>query len=192
MKGHTFTPKRFQQSVEWKVKQRATERTRLNIRGVKKDSGRRQKWMLVWSKLCDCGKRVRTNWVCTASKMWSHEQNLILPKGLSLRPHAWELLPYDQYLFRQDPTSEPKAQKRNRRTNMTHTTLNSAWGNFKIFLLCGCACGDWLPSGTSGCQVLRVKRQKFGNQTVPHKLCGNQTVPQWPDCRVFWAKAQVL
>jgi hypothetical protein len=44
-----------------------------------------------------------------------------------------------------------------------------------------------LPSGASDCQVLRVKWQKFGNQTVPYKLCRNQTVLQWPDCRVSWA-----
>jgi hypothetical protein len=33
-----------------------------------------------------------------------------------------EVLPHDLYLFRQGPTPKPKAQKRNRRTNMT--TLN--------------------------------------------------------------------
>jgi hypothetical protein len=49
-------------------------------------------------------------------------QTLFFPKEWVFRPtEVWH---HDQYLFRQDPTSEPKAQKRNRRNNMTHTTLS--------------------------------------------------------------------
>jgi len=84
-----------------------------------------------------------------------------------------------------------KAQKRNRIT--TWPTAQSLAASSPIFS------AVWLNNLVIGwCRALRTvgfsewRDEIFGNQTVPSKICGSQTVSQWQDCLLARVQPQII